>query len=50
MRFIAVSDTHDNIPAIRELIDEIKKEKIDFIVHAGDIVSPLQLRSLQSSM
>jgi predicted phosphodiesterase len=50
MRFIAVSDTHDNIPAIRELIDEVRKEKIDFIVHAGDIVSPLQLRSLQSSM
>jgi putative phosphoesterase len=44
MRFIAVSDTHDNIPAIRELIDEIKKEKIDFIVHAGDIVSPFAIK------
>ncbi len=44
MKFIAFSDTHDNISAIRDLIAEIKKEKVDFYLHAGDIISPFSIR------
>ncbi len=44
MRFAIVSDTHDNINAVRELVEELKKEKLDFIVHAGDVVAPFTLK------
>ncbi len=44
MKFVAFSDTHDNVSAIRDLINEIKKEKADFYIHAGDVISPFALR------
>ncbi len=44
MRFVAFSDTHDNVQAIRDLIDEIKSEKANFFIHAGDVISPFALR------
>ncbi len=44
MRFVAFSDTHDNVGAIRDLLDEIRKEKADFYIHAGDVISPFALR------
>lgn len=44
MRFIAFSDTHDNVLAIRDLLKEIGREKVDFYVHAGDVISPFALR------
>ena len=46
MKFLAISDTHDNIYAIRDLIEEVKGEKFDFIVHAGDVISPFAIREL----
>ncbi|AIY90919.1 metallophosphoesterase [Geoglobus acetivorans] len=44
MKFVAFSDTHDSIDAINDLISEIKNEKVDFFVHAGDVISPFALR------
>ncbi len=44
MKFAIVSDTHDNLEAVRELVNQLRKEKIDFIVHAGDIVAPFTLK------
>ncbi|MBE8539018.1 YfcE family phosphodiesterase [Geoglobus acetivorans] len=44
MKFIAFSDTHDSIAAIDDLISEIKNEKVDFFVHAGDVISPFALK------
>ncbi len=44
MRFVAVSDTHDNLAAVADLIDALKKEKFEFLVHAGDIIAPFTLR------
>ncbi len=44
MRFVAVSDTHDNLAALSELIEELKKERFDFLVHAGDIISPFTIK------
>ena len=43
-KFAIISDTHDNIEAIRDLIGILNKEKIDFLVHAGDVISPFALR------
>ncbi|AKG91901.1 phosphoesterase, MJ0936 family [Geoglobus ahangari] len=44
MRFIAFSDSHDNVQAIRDLLQEISREKVDFYVHAGDVISPFALK------
>ncbi len=48
MRFAIISDTHDNVPVIRELIDRLKSEKIEFVVHAGDIVSPFAIKEFKA--
>lgn len=47
MKFVAVSDSHDNIFAIRELLDHLKNENFDFVVHAGDIISPFALQEFK---
>ncbi|RLI74937.1 metallophosphoesterase [Archaeoglobales archaeon] len=47
MKFVAISDTHDNMFAIRDFIDEIKKEKFEFLVHAGDVIAPFALREFE---
>ncbi|WP_456468721.1 YfcE family phosphodiesterase [Archaeoglobus sp.] len=48
MRFAAISDTHDNLEAVRELIDALRREKLDFVVHAGDVISPFTLKEFES--
>ncbi len=47
MRFAVVSDTHDNMSAINDLLDVLNKERIDFVVHAGDVVAPFALRAFE---
>jgi hypothetical protein len=47
MKFAAVSDTHDNLEAVRDLIEDLKAEKIDFLVHAGDVISPFTIREFK---
>ena len=37
MKIAVVSDTHDNIANFKKAIDWIKKEKIQLILHCGDI-------------
>jgi len=46
MKFAVISDTHDNVPAIRDLIDNLRKESIEFVVHAGDVISPFAMKEL----
>jgi putative phosphoesterase len=46
MRFAVISDTHDNVPAIRELVENLKGEKVEFVVHAGDVISPFAMKEL----
>ena len=47
MRFAAVSDTHDNLTAVRELVEALKSEKLDFVVHAGDVIAPFSLKEFE---
>lgn len=47
MRFAAVSDTHDNLTAVRELVEALKREKLDFVVHAGDVIAPFSLKEFE---
>lgn len=46
MRFVAIADTHDNLNAINDLIDALKNEKFEFVVHAGDIIAPFSMKAL----
>ncbi len=35
-----ISDTHDNIYAIKEAVKIFNEEGVNFVIHAGDIISP----------
>ncbi len=35
-----ISDTHDNIPAIKKSVELFNERNVDFVIHLGDIVSP----------
>ncbi len=48
MRFAIISDTHDNISAIRELVERLREERIEFVVHAGDIIAPFSMKELKA--
>ena len=39
-----ISDTHDNLDAIRTALDLFYQERVDTIVHAGDFVAPFALK------
>ncbi|MGQ4914684.1 MAG: metallophosphoesterase [Candidatus Asgardarchaeia archaeon] len=39
-----MSDSHDNLPAIREAIAILKEKNVEKILHLGDIVSPFTIK------
>lgn len=39
-----VSDTHNNIKSIKSVIDIFNKEKVDYVIHTGDISNASSLR------
>ncbi len=43
MKLAIFSDSHDNIPNTEKALDWINKEKIDFIIHCGDLAAPAML-------
>ena len=47
MRFAVVSDTHDNLSAVRELVETLSREKLEFVVHAGDVIAPFSLKEFE---
>jgi hypothetical protein len=46
MRIGVISDTHDRLPTIRAALDYFKKEKINTLVHPGDVVAPFAAKLL----
>lgn len=40
MKIAIVSDTHDNLANLKKAIFQIKKERIKFLIHCGDIFEP----------
>jgi putative phosphoesterase len=38
-----ISDTHDQIPRIKKAVEIFKNEKIELLIHCGDLVAPLML-------
>jgi uncharacterized protein len=39
-----ISDTHDNVPNILKAVAIFKKNKVEFVIHCGDIISPATVK------
>ncbi|MFH1768802.1 MAG: metallophosphoesterase [Candidatus Omnitrophota bacterium] len=46
MRVGVASDSHDHITKIKEMVQIIKKERVDFLLHGGDFIAPFALNPL----
>jgi len=46
MRVGILSDSHDNMHAIRKAVDYCNSQKLDAVLHAGDLVAPFTARDL----
>lgn len=44
MRIGLLSDTHDRVPAVRELLQQMIAGGVSLVMHAGDYCSPFTLR------
>jgi len=42
-----LSDTHDNIPRIKEAVIRLNKEGVDLVLHAGDYIAPFVMGTLK---
>ncbi len=38
-----ISDTHDNIPNIKNAVSTFNANNVDFVIHAGDYVAPFSI-------
>ncbi len=48
-----MSDTHDNLPLLDKAIELLNREKVDFVLHAGDYVAPftvVHFKQLQAKL
>ena len=49
MRIGLIADTHDRLPAIRELVKQMQEGGAGMILHAGDYCSPFALRAFEDA-
>ena len=42
-----ISDSHDNLNAIRKAVEFFNKKEVKAVLHAGDIVSPFTVRAFK---
>lgn len=42
-----MSDSHDNLPAIRAAVELFNAQQVDFVIHAGDLVAPFTAREIK---
>jgi len=40
MQIGIISDTHDNVPMIKEAVKIFNEKKVDLVIHAGDYIAP----------
>ena len=46
MRLGVISDTHDNLLSLRQILNEFRVREVSTIIHLGDLTSPFTLREL----
>lgn len=44
MKIGVISDTHDNIPKIKEAVNVFNNEKVGMMVHLGDYIAPFSIK------
>jgi len=42
-----MSDSHDNLEAIRSAVQLFNKQNLDLVIHAGDLISPFTALEFQ---
>ena len=40
MKIGVISDTHDNLDAVKSVVELLNEEGVEYVFHAGDIISP----------
>jgi len=48
MKIGVLSDSHDNLPRIEKAIKFFNKQKINFLLHAGDFVAPFTIPKIKA--
>lgn len=48
MKIGLISDTHDNLPKLERAVSFFNKNKVDFVLHAGDYVAPFTVDKLKA--
>ncbi|NIO23209.1 MAG: YfcE family phosphodiesterase, partial [Candidatus Aenigmarchaeota archaeon] len=43
MKIGIMSDTHDQTRRVRKAVDIFNKEKVELVIHCGDIIAPFTL-------
>jgi putative phosphoesterase len=43
-----MSDSHDNLPAIREAVQFFNEAKVELVIHAGDMISPFVAKEIKN--
>ena len=49
MKVGLMADTHDRLPAIKELIDVLQNKGVSLVMHAGDYCAPFSLEPFNDS-
>ena len=47
MKIALMSDSHDNMDALYKAVEYCNREKVDHVLHAGDLVAPFVSRALK---
>ena len=48
MKIIMMADSHDNLPQLHKAVEWCNNEKVDHVLHAGDLVSPFVNKALKN--
>jgi len=48
MKIGIISDSHDNLPKIEKAVQVFNKNKVDFVLHAGDFTAPFTIPKLKA--
>jgi len=48
MKIGIIADTHDNLPQIRKAVEVFNQERVELVLHAGDLVSPFTFREFKN--
>ena len=43
-----MSDSHDNLDAIRKAVDFFNKSEVELVIHAGDLISPFTAKEFKN--